>query len=72
MKSAGEVRRVTKEDLKALLDDPITTVIDVRQEVDWRQSDLKIKGALREDPTQGAGSWGKKYLKDKNIVLYCT
>lgn len=67
----AEVRRITKEDLKLLLNDPDTTIIDVRQEGDWQESDRKIKGAVREDPMSEEESWAKKYPKDKNIVLYC-
>ncbi len=40
---AADVRRVTKEDLRSHLNDPDTTIIDVRQEGDWQGSDLKIK-----------------------------
>lgn len=71
MRSADEVRRITKEDLRALLDDPNTTIIDVRPERDWQQSERKIKGAVHEDPMQEEGSWARKYPKDKDIVLYC-
>jgi rhodanese-related sulfurtransferase len=66
-----DVRRVTKEDLKSLLDDPNTVIIDVRQGVHWQDSDRKIKGAVRQDPMDEFSSWAKKYPKDKNIVLYC-
>jgi len=72
LSGTDDVRRVTKEDLKTLLDDPNTIIIDVRQEGDWQGSDRKIKGAVREDPTQDAASWANKYSKNKNIVLYCT
>ncbi len=68
---SADVRRITKEELKSLLNDPNTTIIDVRQQGDWQGSDLKIKGAVREDPMQEEASWAKKYSKDKNIVLYC-
>jgi hypothetical protein len=71
MQSRAEVRRITKEELKALLDDPNTIIIDVRQEGDWQQSDRKIKGAVHEDPIKEEESWTRKYPKDKNIVLYC-
>jgi hypothetical protein len=38
--------------------------------MDWADSDLKIKGAVREDP-KVFESWANKYPKDKTIVLYC-
>ena len=66
-----EVRRITKEDLKSLLNDSNTTIIDVRQEGDWQKTDVKIKGASREEPMREAESWARKYPKDRNIVLYC-
>ena len=71
LSGTDEVRRITKEDLKSLLNDPNTTILDVRQEGDWQRSDVKIKGAIREDPMREAESWARKYPKDRNIVLYC-
>lgn len=71
LSGADEVRRITKEDLKSLLNDPNTTIIDVRQKGDWQKTDVKIKGAIREDPMREAGSWAIRYPKDRNIVLYC-
>jgi predicted sulfurtransferase len=71
MQLRAEAPRITKEELKALLDDPNTIIIDVRQEGDWQQSDRKIKGAVHEDPMNEEESWAGKYPKDKNIVLYC-
>ncbi len=62
--------RMTKEDLKSSLGNTDLLVIDVRQGPDWTGSDLKIKGAIREDPT-AVDSWAKKYPKEKTLVLYC-
>ena len=62
--------RMTKEELRAMLGSPNLVVIDVRYGKDWTDSDLKIKGAVREDP--GAiDSWANKYPKDKTLVFYC-
>lgn len=61
---------MTKEELKAMLGKPDLIIIDVRTGSDWLGSDLKIKGAIREDP-EDVGSWAKKYSKDKTLVLYC-
>ena len=69
---ADDVRRISKEDLKLRLDDPKTIIIDVRQESAWRESDEKIKGAVRENPIKDEKSWAGKYPKDRNIVLYCS
>ncbi len=62
--------RITKEELKAKFGNPDLVVIDVRYGPDWTGSDLKIKGAVREDP-QALDSWAKKYPKDKTLVFYC-
>lgn len=66
---SAEVLRMSKEELKALLDHPDLVLIDVRYGKDWTDSDVKIKGAVREDP-DGLKSWANKYSPDKTIVLY--
>ena len=71
MKSSDEVRRISKEELKSRLGDRGTVIIDVRQGGDWKHSDLKIKGAVREDPMEDVDSWDNKYPEDTKIVLYC-
>jgi len=68
--AAEEVPRMTKEQLKTLLGDPDAVVLDVRRGKDWKESEKKIKGAVRENPT-GFESWAHKYPKDKTLVLYC-
>ncbi len=65
-----DVPRMTKEELKAMLGNSDLVIIDVRQRMDWADSDLKIKGAVREDPG-AVDSWADKYPKDKTLVLYC-
>jgi rhodanese-related sulfurtransferase len=67
---AEDVKRITKEELKGMLSDPSVIVVDVRTEGDWKGSEFKIKGAVREDPGQVA-SWMGKYGKDKTLVFYC-
>jgi len=62
--------RMTKEDLKAMFGDPDLVIIDVRYGADWTGSELKIKGAVREDPG-AVDSWANKYPKDKTLVFYC-
>ena len=68
---AQDVPRITKEELKGMLGNPNVAIIDVRANVDWIGSDLKIKGAVREDPRK-LSSWMDKYSKDKIIVFYCS
>jgi rhodanese-like protein len=67
---SGDAPRMTKDELKARLGNPDLLVIDVRYGKDWTDSDLKIKGAIREDP-KAFDSWASKYPKDKILVFYC-
>jgi rhodanese-related sulfurtransferase len=67
---SADVPRITKDELKAMLGNPDLIIIDVRYGRDWTDSDLKIKGAVREDP-EAFDSWANKYSKDKTIVFYC-
>ena len=45
-----EIPEMSIKELKARLDDPELTIIDVRASGDWQSSDKKIKGAVRENP----------------------
>jgi predicted sulfurtransferase len=67
---AEEVPRMTKEKLKTMLDDPDVVILDVRTSRDWKGSEKKIKGAIRENPKRFE-SWARKYSKEKTLVLYC-
>ena len=69
--SAVEAPRITKEQLKPMIGDPNVIIIDVRTAHDLSESDLKIKGAVRENAAQEQG-WLNKYPKDKTIVFYCS
>ena len=69
-KTAKEVQRMTTEELKARLGDADLMVIDVRTEGDWKESDQKIAGAVREDPAV-LDTWAGKYPMEKTLVLYC-
>jgi hypothetical protein len=62
--------RMTTEELRARLGAPDTVVIDVRAGKDWKGSNRKIAGAVREDPG-AVGEWAGKYPREKTIVLYC-
>ena len=68
--SGQEVPRITTEELRGILDNSSLIVIDVRSEGDWNGSELKIKGAVREDPRK-VSSWIDKYTKEKTLVFYC-
>lgn len=67
---SADVPRMTKDELNAMLGNPDLVIIDVRYGEDWTDSDLKIKGAIREDPIN-VKSWANKYPKNKTLVLYC-
>jgi len=67
---ANEVPRISKQDLRAMLDSPDLVILDVRTSGSWEKSKAKIPGAIREDPND-AKSWAEKYSKDKTLVLYC-
>jgi hypothetical protein len=67
---SADAPKMTKEELKGLLSNPDLIIVDVRLGRDWTGSDLKIKGAVREDP-ENIESWANKYPKDKTLVLYC-
>ncbi len=67
----ADVPRITKEELKAMIGNPDVIIVDVRTNAGWSESKLKIKGAVREDPTQ-VKSWIEKYPPDKIFVFYCS
>ena len=67
--SCADAPRMTKEALKAKLGNPDLIILDVRLGSDWTGSDLKIKGAVREDPGN-IGSWANNYSKNKTLVFY--
>ena len=67
---SADVPRMTKEELKALLEKGDVVVLDLRSGKDWKSSEFMIQKAVREDPGQVA-SWAKKYPKEKTLVLYC-
>jgi len=67
---AAEVPRISKEDLKSMLGNPDTVIIDVRLSGHLAGSDTRIQGAIREDPEK-VNSWMDKYPKDKTLVFYC-
>ena len=67
---AGNVPVMTKEELKGMLEDPGVAILDVRKGKDWDSSEFKIQGADRTNP-KDFGDWGKKYPKEKTLVLYC-
>ena len=68
--AAKDVPMMTKEELKAQLDNPDIMILDVREGRDWKSSEFKIKGASRADPNEFE-KWAETYPKDKTLILYC-
>ena len=68
---AGEVPRMTPDQLKAMLGEPDVTVLDVRTEKDWQASDKRIMGAGHRNAKE-VEEWAKTLDKGKTYVLYCS
>lgn len=66
----SDTLRITKDELKRMLDQPGVTILDVRRGKDWTSSEFKIKGADYVDPGK-YDKWVKNYSKNAKIVLYC-
>jgi hypothetical protein len=64
-----DVPRITKENLKPILGNPNVIILDVRLLDQWKEAELKIPGAIYEDPGE-VDSWLEKYPKDKTLVFY--
>lgn len=64
-----EVPRLTKEELRSLIGAPEVVVLDVRVGDEWKKSNEKIQGAVREDPEK-YNQWAVKYPKEKTLVFY--
>jgi len=69
--AAGSIPTMSIEDLNGPLGDPDVVVVDVRTGGSWKGSGLKVKGAVKEDPSNVA-AWMEKYPKDKTLVFYCS
>jgi hypothetical protein len=67
---SDDVPRMAKEELRTMLGSPSVMIIDVRYGKDWTDSDLKMRGAIREEPDD-VKSWASKYPTEKTLVLYC-
>ena len=67
---AKDVPRMSVDELRGKLESPDVVVIDVRSTGDWDSGDIKIEGAVREDPNK-VKDWMGKYSKDRTLVFYC-
>ena len=68
--STEPIPKMTQEQAKSMLGNADIIIIDVRQPKDWNASDAKIKGAIREDPSE-ISAWADKYPKEKTLLFYC-
>lgn len=68
--AATDAPLMTKDELKALVDDPTVIILDMRRGKDWSSSEFKIKGAVYANPNDYK-NWAGVYPKDKKFVLYC-
>ena len=68
--NAADAPRMGKDELKKLLDNTDVIILDVRTQVDWEQSEYKIKGAKRLEDVDAVDGFVTN-PKDKTIVLYC-
>ncbi len=69
--SETKVPRITKEEAMSMLGNPDVIILDVRAAQDWKASEWKIKGAIREERNKESSAWMDKYPKDKTLILYC-
>ncbi|CAB1058983.1 hypothetical protein D1BOALGB6SA_3741 [Olavius sp. associated proteobacterium Delta 1] len=68
--AAANVSIMTKEQLKAQLDNADVMILDVRTGGDWKSSEFKIKGAIRANPNK-FNKWVEVHPKNKTLILYC-
>jgi len=67
---AADVKKIDKDELKQKLGSAELVVLDVRTGRDWEETEFKIRGAVRVDPSD-VESWAGKFPPDKTYVLYC-
>lgn len=68
---SADVPIMTKEQLKAMLENPDLVILDVRLGSDYFSSDLKIKGAVRPEMWNYLSYVVLSYPKGKIFVVYC-
>ena len=68
----SKVPRMTKEELRQIMERPDVVILDVRTGESWKRSDRMIKGAVRENPEKDVKLWANRYGRDKTLVFYCT
>ena len=66
-----KVSRITKEQVMPMLESPDVMILDVRSAQDWKNTEWKIKGAVREGRKGESSVWMDKYPKAKTLIFYC-
>jgi hypothetical protein len=66
-----EVPIIFAPQVKQMLGNPNTVIIDVRRYRNWWRSSKKILTAVREDPSR-VNQWIQKYAGDKTLIFYCS
>ena len=67
----SDVPEISPTQVKELLGQPKTAIIDVRRTRSWWQSGKKILSAVREDPSK-VDIWAHNYTKDMTLIFYCS
>ena len=68
--AAEKVERLSKEEVRAKIENPDWIIVDVRFPKTWKAGDLKIRGAVVEHAKKRR-DWMDRYGKDKTLVFYC-
>jgi len=68
--SDSRINWMGKEELLSILDERGLVLFDARYSKDWRQSDMKIKGAIRLDASEVEQLDGF-YPAGQKIIIYC-
>lgn len=63
------VPRMGVAELNERLGESNLVIIDTRTSRDWERAQVKISGAVRENPS--SIDWAGKYAKNSTLVLYC-
>ena len=63
------VPAISVHQVKQLLNNSDTIIIDVRKYRNWWRSSKKILSAIREEPSK-VDQWAQKYPKDKSLIFY--
>ena len=67
----SNVPEISPTQVKELLGQPKTVIIDVRRLRSWWQSGKKILSAVHEDPSN-VDKWARNYTKDMTLIFYCS